>query len=135
MAARKKKAPRERLGAAPPVRPVETALDFVLHPQAPDERLWKYLPWVLALAFATRVAVALSGDFVLHPDEIMQYLEPAHRLVFDNGVRYWEYFYGARSWLVPGAVAGVLKLFDVIGLGQPWWYVGGIKVAFCALSC
>ena len=134
MAARTKKAPRERLDAAPPVRPVETALDFVLHPQAPDERLWKYLPWVLALAFATRVAVALSGDFVLHPDEIMQYLEPAHRLVFDNGVRYWEYFYGARSWLVPGAVAGVLKLFDVIGLGQPWWYVGGIKVAFCALS-
>ena len=134
MAASKKKGPRERLGAPPSVRPVEAALDFVLHPQAPAERPWKYLPWVLALAFATRVAVALSGDFVLHPDEIMQYLEPAHRLVFDNGVRYWEYFYGARSWLVPGAVAGVLKLFDVIGLGQPWWYVGGIKVAFCALS-
>ncbi len=31
----------------------------------------------------------------------MQYLEPAHRLAFGNGVIYWEYFYSARSWLVP----------------------------------
>ena len=89
------------------------------------------MPLVLALAFAARAAVALSGDFVLHPDEIMQYLEPAHRLAFGNGAIYWEYFYGARSWLVPGLVAGVLKLFD---LGQPWWYVGGVKLVFCALS-
>ena len=88
---------------------------------------WKYLPLVLvlALAFAARAAVA---------DEIMQYLEPAHRLAFGNGVIYWEYFYGARSWLVPGVVAGVLKLFDLVGLGQPWWYVGGVKLLFCALS-
>ena len=80
-------------------------------------------------------AIALSGDFVLHPDEIMQYLEPAHRLVFGNGVTYWEYFYGARSWLVPGLVAGVLKLFDIVGLGQPAWYVGGVKLVFCAIPC
>ena len=55
-------------------------------------------------------------------------------LVFGNGVTYWEYFYGARSWLVPGLVAGVLKLFDIVGLGQPFWYVGGVKLAFCAIS-
>ena len=89
---------------------------------------------MLALAFVARAAIALSGDFVLHPDEIMQYLEPAHRLVFGNGATYWEYFYGARSWLVPGLVAGVLKLFDIVGLGQPFWYVGGVKLVFCAIS-
>ena len=88
---------------------------------------------MLALAFAARAAVALSGDFVLHPDEIMQYLEPAHRLVFGNGVTYWEYFYGARSWLVPGFVAGVLTLFDALGLGEPAWYVGGVELVFCTL--
>ncbi|MDE2809626.1 MAG: hypothetical protein OXN90_14525 [Gemmatimonadota bacterium] len=108
--------------------------DLLLHPSSPDERPWKFLLPVLALAFVARAAIALSGDFVLHPDEIMQYLEPAHRLVFGNGVTYWEYFYGARSWLVPGLVAGVLKLFDIVGLGQPAWYVGGIKFAFCAIS-
>ena len=95
---------------------------------------WKLLPVVLALAFAARAAVALSGNFILHPDEMLQYLEPAHRLVFGNGVVVWEYFYGARSWLVPGATACLLKLFDLAGLGQPGWYVGGVKLAFCAMS-
>ena len=108
--------------------------DLLLHPSSPDERPWKFLLPVLAVAFVARAAIALSGDFVLHPDEIMQYLEPAHRLVFGNGVTYWEYFYGARSWLVPGLVAGVLKLFDIVGLGQPAWYIGGVKLAFCAIS-
>ena len=108
--------------------------DLLLHPSSPDERPWRFLLPVLALAFVARAAIALSGDFVLHPDEIMQYLEPAHRLVFGNGAHFWEYFYGARSWLVPGLVAGVLKLFDIVGLGQPAWYVGGVKLAFCAIS-
>ena len=89
---------------------------------------------VLALAFAVRAGIALCGDFVLHPDEVMQYLEPAHRLVFGNGVTYWEFFYGARAWLVPGMVAGMLKVFDLVGLGEPFWYVGGVKLMFCAIS-
>ena len=113
---------RDKLKQALPVRlrsALGVAPDLLLHPVPPDERPWKYLLPVLALAFVARAAIALSGDFVLHPDEIMQYLEPAHRLVFGNGVTYWEYFYGARSWLVPGLVAGVLKLFDIVGLGQP----------------
>ena len=113
---------------------VRVALDGLLRCPAGDARPWRLLPLILALAFAVRAAVALAGDFVLHPDEIMQYLEPAHRLAFGNGVIYWEYFYGARSWLVPGVTAGVLKLFDAVGLGQPWWYVGGVKLLFCALS-
>ena len=108
--------------------------DLLLHPVSPDERPWKFLLPVLVLAFVARAAIALSGDFVLHPYEIMQYLEPAHRLAFGNGVTYWEYFYGARSWLVPGLVAGVLKLFDLVGLGQPAWYVAGVKLVFCAIS-
>ena len=108
--------------------------EVALHLQTPTEPVWKYLWLALALAFVARAGIALSGDFMLHPDEIMQYLEPAHRLVFGNGVIYWEFFYGARSWLVPGSVAGVLALFDGVGLGQPGWYVGGVKLMFCAVS-
>ena len=108
--------------------------DGLIHAHDPGEPAWNLAPLVLALAFAARAAIALSGDFVLHPDEIMQYLEPAHRLVFGNGVVYWEYFYGARSWLVPGAVAALIKLFDLVGLGQPHWYIAGVKLMFCALS-
>ena len=111
-----------------------SVLDGLLHREAGHAPPWRLLPLVLALAFAVRAAVALAGDFVLHPDEIMQYLEPAHLLAFGNGVIHWEWFYGARSWLVPGVAAGVLKLLDAVGLGQPWWYVGGVKLLFCALS-
>ena len=113
---------------------LDAAPDLLLHPRAPAEPVWKLLWPVLALAFAARAAVALSGDFVLHPDEIMQYLEQGHRLAFGNGVLYWEFFYGARSWLIPGLIAGVLALFDAVGLGQPSWYVGGVELAFCAIS-
>ena len=122
--------PRSR----PAGQPLRAFVEGLIHARSPDRPPWRLLPAVLALAFAARAAIALTGDFVLHADEIMQYLEPAHRLVFGNGVIYWEYFYGARSWLVPGAVAGMLKLFDAVGLGQPWWYVDGVKLLFCALS-
>ncbi len=129
-----KRRPLSRAGGWFDLRRPETTSDALLHPQKVDGRPWKHLPLILVLAFAVRASVALSGDFVLHPDEIMQYLEPAHRLVFGNGVIYWEFFYGARSWLVPGLVAGVLKLFDLAGFGQPFWYVGGVKLTFCLIS-
>ena len=84
---------RRRGATAPPRAPVpEVLLDNLVRPHVVQELRWKLLPLVLALAFAVRAAVALAGDFVLHPDEIMQYLEPAHRLAFGNGVMYWEYF-------------------------------------------
>ena len=125
--------PRER-GWARLRSALDAAPDLLLHPRTPTEPVWKLLWPVLALAFAARAAVALSGDFLLHPDELMQYLEQGHRIAFGNGVLYWEFFYGARSWLTPALIAGVLALFDAAGLGQPSWYVGGVELAFCAIS-
>ena len=102
---------------------------------APDARPhWRYLWPLLGAALALRLALAVGGDFVLHPDEIMQYLEPAHQAVFGNGVLYWEYVYGARNWLIPGAVAVLLWLLDTLGLAQPAIYVNAVKIAFCLLS-
>ena len=111
-----------------------TGLTSFLHPHDIQEQPWKLLPRLLLLAFALRAAVALAGDFVIHPDEIMQYLEPAHQLVFGAGVSYWEYFYGARSWLVPGIVAAVLWLCNLLGLDSPALYIAAVKLVFCALS-
>ncbi len=140
MAERERKARKaRRRQRAAPSRPrglgrLRGVVDGLLHLGASDEPVWRWLWPVLALAFAARAGIALHGDFVLHPDEIMQYLEQGHRLAFGNGVVYWEFFYGARSWLVPGLIGGILVLFDAVGLGQPAWYVGGVKLAFCALS-
>ena len=113
---------------------LRAAADGLLHVQTAAEPVWRYFWPVLALAFAVRAAVALSGDFLLHPDEVMQYLEQGHRLVFGNGVIHWEFFYGVRLWLIPGLIAGVLTLFDAVGLGQPAWYVDGVKLVFFAIS-
>src|SRR3546814_12644275 len=49
-----------------------------------------------------------------HPDEVIQYLEQAHRLVFGYGVIPWEYRYGMRQWLLPLLLAGPMKLGDLI---------------------
>lgn len=95
---------------------------------------WVWLPYLLGLAFVLRAAVGLSGDFVVHPDEIFQYLEPAHRVVFGNGVGFWEFFYGGRSWLVPSIVAGILYALDFVGLGHPQYYIPTVKLFFCAVS-
>ncbi len=95
---------------------------------------WEYFWHVLLAAFVARAGVALSGEFVLHPDEIMQYLEPAHYAAFGNGVLFWEYLGGARSWLIPGTIAVLLKSLDAIGLGQPSVYIPVVKLFFCLVS-
>ncbi|MGI9322753.1 MAG: hypothetical protein ACR2PJ_04130, partial [Pseudomonadales bacterium] len=106
----------------------------IVHLAEPDEPRWRWLPLLLAAAFLVRALVALAGDFVLHPDEVMQYLEPAHKLVFGSGASYWEFFYGGRSWLIPSLVAAALFTADTLGLGEPWFYIPLVKLLFCALS-
>lgn len=108
--------------------------DFLLPPVSEEGAVWKHLWTWLGIAFALRAGVALGGDFLLHPDEIMQYLEPAHKAVFGYGVSYWEYYYGARSFLIPGFVAAFLWLCKITGLDHPGFYVYAVKVVFCALA-
>ena len=69
---------------------------------------------LLLLAAALRVA-ATWGPSVHHPDEIFQYLEQAHRLVFGYGYVPWEYRDGMRSWLVPGLLAGPMWVGSLVG--------------------
>ena len=113
---------------------LETLPEVLLHPQKHDGRVWKYFIPVLVLAFAVRAALALYTDSILHVDEIFQYLEQGHRLAFGNGVVPWEHFYGVRSLMLPWLIAGTLLLFDGLGLGSPFWYIGGVKLLFCAIS-
>ena len=99
---------------------------------------------VLLLAFAARVAVGLANDGVLHPDEVMQYLEQAHRLVFGAGMVPWDTRYGLRPWVVSLALAVPLRLLALVGLDTP----GGVSAgpqgraqrrepgrAVCRVSC
>ncbi|MDX3900142.1 MAG: hypothetical protein QHC40_06495 [Sphingobium sp.] len=67
------------------------------------------MPWIILLGAALRIAAALPWS-MHHPDEIFQYVEQAHRLVFGYGIVPWEYRYEMRNWAVPLMLAGPMKL-------------------------
>ena len=81
----------------------------------PRLRVWH----VLVLAFVARFAAGLATDSALHPDEVMQYTEQAHRLVFGPGVIPWEYDYGTRSWAPALVIAAVLQAAKLLHLDTP----------------
>ncbi len=91
------------------------------------------LAGVLCLALGVRLATYGLFAGLLHPDEVFQYTEQAHRLVFGEGLVPWEYRAGIRSWLFPGLLAGVLQAARLIGDGPA---VQNAAVAiFLALLC
>jgi len=63
-------------------------------------------------------------------DEIFQTLEQGHRLAFGYGLVPWEFRVGARSWLLPGVIAGVMKLFAFFGVGSGAGLATGLKLLF-----
>jgi phosphatidylinositol glycan class B len=58
------------------------------------------LPQLLLLAVLLRLAMTM-GATPVHPDEVFQYLETAHRVLFGQGVVTWEWRDGIRGWLLP----------------------------------
>lgn len=55
-----------------------------------------------------------------HPDEVFQFLEPAHGLAFGYWLVAWEWVEGLRNWAVPGVLGGILALCGRMGLEHPW---------------
>ena len=64
---------------------------------------------IIAIGILLRVAVLIPFS-MNHPDEVFQYLEPAHRMVFGNGVVTWEFRYGMRGWLLPTLLSWLMEL-------------------------
>ena len=78
-------------------------------PAAREPKLALAITAILAVAVAIRIAV-FQPYALAHPDEAIQYLEQAHRLVFGYGIEPWEYRYGMRNWLVPLVLSGPMWL-------------------------
>jgi GPI mannosyltransferase 3 len=79
-----------------------------------DTRRLPEIAWILILALAVRMVVALSFPNIIAPDEVFQSLEQAHRLVFGQGIVPWEFQVGLRSWLIPIILAAPMALAHVI---------------------
>lgn len=78
---------------------------------------------ILVLVIAWRLFVAISFAPLLHEDQVFQYLEPAHRLVYGYGFIPWEYRFGLRNWLLPGSLAIILVTLRELGIDQPRFYI------------
>jgi len=89
---------------------------------------------VLLLAALPRLWAAWFDHGVFWPDEIYQSLEQAHRLVFGYGVVPWEFVRGARSWVFPGTIAGLLKLGSLLGLSSGQSLVLLVKTSMALVS-
>ena len=100
----------------------------------PAPPVWRLLPLILAGAFAIRVVVVLGGDYIYHPDVVFQYLEPAWRLLTGDGLIVWEQFYGARSQLIPAALAVVLMALQALGFDHPTTLRTALEMVLCAVS-
>jgi hypothetical protein len=90
--------------------------------------------------------VTLVGAFIFHffiiirypslawADEIFQTVEQGHRLAFGYGVVPWEFRDGIRSWVLPGALAGVMRLTAFLGKGSAGYLLGlHLFLAVCSV--
>ena len=85
---------------------------------------------IFVLSLLVRIYASFTSIAQIFPDEIFQTLEPAHKLIFGRGITYWEFKVGARSWFLPGVIAGVYKLLDVCGVRDPLYINIGVKIFF-----
>ena len=91
------------------------------------------LPAFLLVALVLRVGAFWTQIYVVFRDETFQYFEQAHRLAFGTGVIPWEFQDGIRSWLLPGLVAGVMRLASLFS-DDPLLYVHLTRLCCVVLS-
>jgi GPI mannosyltransferase 3 len=95
----------------------------------------KWLLFGLCVAvFLPRAFVAVHDHGLVWADEIFQTLEQGHRLAFGYGLVPWEFRSGARSWLLPGLLAGVMKLLAMVGIQSGLWLAAALKLLFAGLA-
>lgn len=103
-------------------------------PRHPSKAKFITVSAIVFVALVVRLVPVLFFPSVAFPDEIFQTLEQAHRLVFGFGSVPWEFQYGTRSWLLPGILAGLMRVGAWIGGGEPVYYLAIIHGALAALS-
>ncbi|WOV91554.1 MAG: hypothetical protein R1F54_02565 [Candidatus Zeuxoniibacter abyssi] len=91
--------------------------------------------WPLVFAgLSLRLLAAITGDWTMKPDELFQYLEQAHRIVFGYGQIPWEFRFGERTWLLPMLSVPPLWLCKVLGFDSPEQYAPVVRSFHAAFS-
>jgi len=87
----------------------------------------------LLIGMFLRVGAAIRFPTVDSPDEVLETQEPAHHLAYGYGVVCWEWRKGARSWVFPAFLAGVMRTTDWMGPGSTG-YRWGITIVLSLIS-
>ena len=88
---------------------------------------------ILLIGLILRVGAAVRLPSIHWPDEIFQAQEPAHRLAYGYGIMTWEWRRGARSWVFPTFLAGVMRATAWMGAGSKG-YEWGIAAVLSLIS-
>jgi phosphatidylinositol glycan class B len=96
-----------------------------------QDRLWLLVLCVLALM--VRVVAGIGWPNIPYPDEIYQYVEPAHRLVYGTGLVPWEFHIGARSWMIPGVLSAIIWIAGLFSTA-PSLYFGATTLFMAAIT-
>ncbi len=81
-----------------------------------------------------RAYLAVADQGMVWSDEIFQTLEQGHRLAFGYGLVPWEFRDGARSWLLPGVLAGGMKALAAFGASGGATLAVAWKLGFALLG-
>ncbi len=87
---------------------------------ARTERMWFWA--IMAAAVVLRIS-AFNSYSAHAPDELIQYLEQAHRIVFGYGVVPWEFREFIRSWLIPLMLVPPMQFGEWLDPGGPLYLV------------
>ena len=99
------------------VSPDAAAAPSVSPSPATGDTSGRRVVWLIVIGAALLRGWLAVGDHGIYwPDEIYQSLEQAHRVAFGDGMLPWEFREGARSWLLPGAIAGLWRLAAALGV-------------------
>jgi hypothetical protein len=88
---------------------------------------------VLLFALLIRICIALAFPNIVAPDEVFQFYEQAHRLVFGHGIVPWEYQVGLRCWLIPFFLAALMEVAHLV-LQNPLAGLILIRLVLCVAS-
>ena len=99
----------------------------------PDRAEMRWLGALVAVAILLRLLFCFALPNVVHADEVFQILEQAGRIVFGRGYVPWEYAIGARSWLLPAAVAPFMAVAASVS-DRPEFFIGALHVLLIVFS-
>ena len=78
--------------------------------------VWVWIVLAVAVGLGVRLYYFAIEAGIHYPDEMFQYLEPAHARMHGFAWLPWEFDRGVRNWILPGYYGGLMEICEWLGL-------------------